>query len=248
MGLIRSVKAGLASYAQNGVLQNWTRTLLLFEPVPDGTLLDVGCGDGEFTMLVRQRTQIARATGIDMFSDNLASVAKKGIEGIKSDLNEPFPIPDASVDIVVASHVIEHVSDTDLFIQEIGRVLKPGGYAVIATPNLAAWYNIVLLMLGQQPPSTSVSDIAPVGFMERNVWNGVYNCGVGHEGSNNHRRIFVRSTLKRLFEFYGFHCEKITASGFPPLPWWLADLVCRVIPMYGWQIMIRVRKPEKVIS
>lgn len=248
MGLMRSLRAGLASYAQKGVAENWTRTLRLFEPLSGGTLLDLGCGDGEFTAMVKQRTQTTRVMAIDMFPDNLAGVAKKGIEGTKSDLNEPFPVADASVDIVVANHVIEHLSNTDLFVEEIGRVLKPGGYAVLATPNLAAWYNIAMLILGQQPPSTSVSDVAPVGFMERRVWSGSYTFGVGHEGTTNHRRIFVRSTLKRLFEFYGFHCEKITASGFPPLPWWLADLVCHVLPMYGWQIMIRVRKPKQVMS
>jgi SAM-dependent methyltransferase len=246
MGPIRAAKRALAQYAQNGVARNWARTLRFFEPVPGGTLLDVGCGDGDFTTLVMERTQSARALGIDMFTNNLDIAAEKGIKGTKSDLNEPFPVSDASVDIVVASHVIEHVSDTDLFVQEIGRVLKPGGYAVVATPNLAAWYNIAFLILGQQPPSTAVSDVAPVGFMEQKIWSGGAYTGdipVGHQGSNNHRRIFVRSTLKRLFEFYGFTCEKIGVCGFPPLPWWLADLACRVLPMYGWQIMVRVRKP-----
>jgi SAM-dependent methyltransferase len=220
----------------------------LFEPLPGGTLLDLGCGDGQFTSQVREKTQATRVMAIDAVAENLAAAAEKGIDGTKSDLNEPLPIPDASVDIVVANHVIEHLSNTDLIVQEIGRVLKPGGYAVVATPNLAAWYNIALLILGQQPPSTSVSDFAHVGFMERRVWSGAYTSGVGHEGTNNHRRIFVRSTFKRLFEFYGFRCEKVAVSGFPPLPWWLADLVCRILPMYGWQIMIRVRKPEQTMS
>jgi hypothetical protein len=57
-----------------------------------------------------------------------------------------------------AAQVIEHLSNTDLFIKEIFRVLKAGGYTVIATSNLAAYYNILYLLIGKQPYVAMVSD------------------------------------------------------------------------------------------
>ena len=110
--------------------------------------------------------------------------------GIEADLNGVLPLSDESVDVVIASHVIEHINDTDMFVKEMYRVLRGGGYALVATPNLAAWYNVLFLILGQQPPSTCVSDVAPLGLMSRRVWAGRYTTRVGHQGSNQHRRVF----------------------------------------------------------
>jgi ubiquinone/menaquinone biosynthesis C-methylase UbiE len=46
-------------------------------------------------------------------------------------------IPDGSFDIVVASHVLEHVKEDDAALREVARVLSPGGIAVLPVPIVA---------------------------------------------------------------------------------------------------------------
>ena len=54
-------------------------------------------------------------------------------------------------DCVIAAEVIEHVYDTDFFLQEIKRVLKAGGILVLSTPNIACLANRIGLLFGRYP-------------------------------------------------------------------------------------------------
>lgn len=80
---------------------------------------------------------------------HLAKLLQRNFKIYKSaDLYEPgvdlkiditaMPIPDASYDMVYASHVLEHVIDDDAALREIHRVLKPGGIAVLPVPVVSA--------------------------------------------------------------------------------------------------------------
>lgn len=53
--------------------------------------------------------------------------------------------------------MIEHLFDSDHLLDEICRVLKPGGLAIFSTPNLASWHGRICLLLGYQPAATSTS-------------------------------------------------------------------------------------------
>ena len=48
----------------------------------------------------------------------------------------PIKIPDNSFDTVVSFQVIEHIKNDELFLSEIQRILKPGGKAILSTPNI----------------------------------------------------------------------------------------------------------------
>jgi SAM-dependent methyltransferase len=226
-----------------GLQENWRAAVRLCEAPVGGTLLDLGCGAGELTRAVQRKISAARTIGIDILRENIATLNRKGIEGIQSDLNKPLPLEDQSVDFALASHVIEYVADTDLFVSEVNRVLRAGGIFVIATPNLSAWPNVLFLLFGQQPPSTSVSDVAPLGLWSR-MW-GMGDCEIerrGHKGSNKHRRVFVRESLAGLLRYYGFAIERAAVSGFPPFSGVAAEVASRLFPVYAWQIVVRARK------
>jgi SAM-dependent methyltransferase len=49
-------------------------------------------------------------------------------------LAEKIPLKSACIDIVFATEILEHVEDAEETVREIGRVLRPGGYAVITVP------------------------------------------------------------------------------------------------------------------
>lgn len=69
----------------------------------------------------------------------------------EADLDAPLPFEDGAFDLVVSNQVLEHLVDTDLFVSEIRRLLRPGGVAVVSTENLASWHNVAALVLGWQP-------------------------------------------------------------------------------------------------
>ena len=111
-------------------------------------LLDVGCGAGFLSNSLA--THGLQVTGLDVSADSLA-VAKKydktqTAEYILGDAYR-LPFPEASFDIVTAMDFLEHVDNPQLAIQEISRVLKPGGLFFFHTFNRNWLANIVIIQL-----------------------------------------------------------------------------------------------------
>ena len=104
--------------------------------LPPGTLLDIGCGSGDFAADMRSRGWSVR--GIDADPD--AAKAATQTHGIEVDVGElkDLAYPDGALDVVTARHVIEHIRDPQPFVRECWRILKPGGRLVFVTPNVAS--------------------------------------------------------------------------------------------------------------
>jgi ubiquinone biosynthesis O-methyltransferase len=98
-------------------------------------VLDLGCGDGALTYLLYREGY--KMTGIDT-SQLGVDLAIKQHEKRKTSCNfycmNSKELPDSSFDAIVCSDVIEHVDDARQLINDIYRILKPGGMAVISTP------------------------------------------------------------------------------------------------------------------
>lgn len=97
-------------------------------------VLDLGCNDGYGTAIIARHA--TRAVGVDLSAKAIAAAkrAHAGVEFLHMTLG-PLPFPDQSFDVVTAFQVIEHVSETAPFLQEVRRVLRPGGVALFTTPN-----------------------------------------------------------------------------------------------------------------
>jgi 2-polyprenyl-3-methyl-5-hydroxy-6-metoxy-1,4-benzoquinol methylase len=102
-------------------------------PAGGRRLLDVGCGNGQFLQWARELGWWCHGAERDAAA---AAVARAhGIEILGSDLQELGPAHDRTFDAITLSHVIEHVYDPIDTLRHCWRLLKPGGYLWIQTPN-----------------------------------------------------------------------------------------------------------------
>ena len=92
-------------------------------------LLDVGTGSGIIASYFAQR--VGSLQSVDVIDERVE--IDFAFDLIDS---EQLPYEGARFDIAISNHVIEHVDDPRLHLAEIARVLRPGGYCYLATPNL----------------------------------------------------------------------------------------------------------------
>lgn len=122
-----------------------------------GTLLDVGCWDGETTLSYGRTIDAAQLVGIEGMKEPADRARRKGIQVIEANLEtETWDLPAESVDTVVCNQVFEHLKNIFTPFDQIAKALKPGGVLVISVPNLASFHNRVMLFLGMQPSSIRV--------------------------------------------------------------------------------------------
>jgi len=108
-----------------------------------GKVLDYGAGAGELTrrLLAMQRFESVSAADIMRMRSDLAAD-----EWIEQDLNEPVREHDAAFDVVIAAEVIEHLENPRFTMREVFRLLRPGGTALITTPNNESWRSLIALL------------------------------------------------------------------------------------------------------
>jgi methionine biosynthesis protein MetW len=211
----------------------------LIERNPDAVVLDCGCGDGEFTMHVAEKVGTRQILGIEIVEECLKQATNRGIQIYSVDLNKELPFQNETCDVVIANQIIEHLSNTDSFLKEIYRILKPGGYIIIATVNLASSLNILYLIFGRQPPSTHVSNEVVVGAP---LVNSFGPAGKHINEGHSHVRVFTLVALKELLEYYRFKVEKSVAAGYYPFPKPFARLMSFIDRWHSAYITVKARK------
>lgn len=164
----------------------WYRPALeLIKNIPTGKALDLGCGLAEFS-------QKLQATGFDVVCTDgskkyVENANKLGFEARIADFNNPLPFADAEFNLISSLEVIEHVEKAEQFISEMYRILRPGGYLLISTPNYA-FVGVRLKMLFGKPIP----------------------------GEGYHFRFFTYTTLKKLMKKSGFRIRKEKGISFLP--------------------------------
>lgn len=180
-------------------------------------IVDVGCGDGTATQLVKRLDPRNIVIGVDWSAMALVQARARGLLVIQGGVDASgLPLPDSSADVVIMSELIEHLVDTDAAVDEAHRVLRPGGILLLSTPNLAAWFNRGLIGLGIQPVFSEVS------------LRGIYG-RPGHEVVG-HLRLFTRRALVEFLAARGFRCEQVQGAPYHDVPRLLRPLdrsLCR---------------------
>jgi SAM-dependent methyltransferase len=212
-GALRGLAARMFARAMGQNLDNVERLAAGARPLE--SLLDVGCDDGANTRRWAAAAGARDLHGVEVVAERAALAEGRGIEVARVDIMGGLPYDDGRFDLVVSNQVIEHVSDTDIFVAEIHRVLRPGGLAVISTENLASWHNIASLLFGWQP------------FSLTNVTGrqlGIGNPLALHRGQEpiarswQHQRVFAYRGLVELVEAHGFRVGSVLGAGYYPLP------------------------------
>ena len=95
-------------------------------------MLDFGAGTGELTAHLVASGLTLRLTAIDLLPP---PVYDQAVTWLQADLNGPVPLPAESFDAIVSAEVIEHLENPRAVFRELNRLLRPGGYLLLTTPN-----------------------------------------------------------------------------------------------------------------
>ena len=104
-------------------------------------VLDIGCADGRLLDWYKASSEGHRVEthGIEMNAEAAERARQRGHRVVTGRFEVDDELEVGSYDLILASHVIEHVDDPVRFAQRAADLLAPGGLFVVATPNVDSW-------------------------------------------------------------------------------------------------------------
>jgi ubiquinone/menaquinone biosynthesis C-methylase UbiE len=199
-------------------------------------LLDLGCDDGIWTRRLADAVGAGEIHGVEVVAEQAKKAEANGVRVYAIDLNRPLAgIPSDTFDLVHANQVIEHVSNVDLFVSEVFRVLKRGGHAVISTENGSSWHNVFAAAMGWQ-----IFSLTNVSGLKAGLGNpfAIQRGGTPFTGTWTHKTIFNYRGLIEMFETHGFSKVTVAGAGYFPLP----ALLGRIDPRHSAFITVFAEK------
>jgi ubiquinone/menaquinone biosynthesis C-methylase UbiE len=162
------------------------RTFLLGHVEAGATVLDLGCGAGEFSAELAAAG--ATPVAVDVAAEALRRAGERvpGLDARLWPAGEPLPLEDNSVDAVWAGEVIEHVVDVAPWLSEVRRVLRPRGTLLLTTPD-------------HGPGTLLALALSPRRFAAH------------FDPRADHVRFFSRRTLRALLDDLGFDVTDLRA-------------------------------------
>jgi ubiquinone/menaquinone biosynthesis C-methylase UbiE len=126
-------------YGGRAFYDTYYRRLIRKHLRPGQRVLDAGCG--RYLKFSKELSDTAHVVGIDL--DSVLETDNQDTPfGIRGDLSR-LPFPASSFDMVISRSVVEHLEDPRKVFREFCRVLKPGGKAVIVTPNKYDYVSLI---------------------------------------------------------------------------------------------------------
>jgi len=125
----------LYHYARKFTLKKKLKLVTSISKKQQGNLLDLGCGTGAFLNICKENGW--KVQGIEP-SAEAREVAKKNYGINLNDVNTWEKLPDNTLDVVTAWHVLEHVYQLENEVKQVKRTLNSGGTFVVALPNCSS--------------------------------------------------------------------------------------------------------------
>ncbi len=191
----------------------------------DASLLDIGGATGNLGYSLRDLFTSRYVIDIAEACGTPAEI--KGNSFICGNVDDGIPFGSSQVfDVVVMLDVIEHVLDPQGLAVECFRVMKPGGYLLVNTPNIQFWRHLESLVVDGVFPHTSG---------DREVYHG------------GHVAFFNMHDMQSIFGTAGFlemtmHFEGLSLE--PPPPMWKALSRVPQIQMSVADLVVSARKPS----
>ena len=190
-------------------------------------VLDVGCGRGAYAddpVAFRRSLRIAKGKcrtviGIDV---DRGAAQNPFLDEFRLIESAKWPLSDQCVDLCVCDHILEHVEDPPGFFGECARVLRPGGYLCLRTPNVWSYFGVVSRLI----PNRYHAKVAARVQSNRksdDVFPVLYRCN-------------TISKIRRMLTLHGFeHCvfgheAEPSYLSFSRALYWLAVLHQRFTP------------------
>jgi SAM-dependent methyltransferase len=152
----------------------------------DAKILDIGCGDGfHLDLLAEFGKKDWVLNGVDMDERAVEICLGKGLDVFCGTLDDAG-FEEASFDLAFTVQTVEHVAEPVRFLNEIRKLLKPGGRLIVVTDN---------------------TDSLDFSINKKSYWGGYH--------FPRHWNLFNRSNIKKLAERTGFNVESITTQVSP---------------------------------
>lgn len=180
----------------------------------DGSVLDVGCGGGQFSRAVKYYSPKLQVYGVDVGRDAV-DFAKKNSEGITFELGraEQLPFKDETFDAVFSIEVLEHVNNFERSVKEMHRVLKEGGKLYLSVNCEGSKWTLpgLLSLLNIDYTSETIGHINKLSY--KKVTDELKNSGFVI------KRIFYFGHLVRQFEDF-FYTQLLKRKKLKPGDLW----------------------------
>lgn len=204
----------------------------IFSNLKAQKLLDIGCSDGAIGAILSKSMKTRRVIGLDASWSALVEAARRGLTPVHCDFERAaLPLRNESFDVVYCGEVIEHLFNPSHLLEEIMRVLRPGGKCVLTTPNLASWSNRVLLVLGYQPFLTNADwEFGNVGKVRKFRMS---------QELGEHIQVFTHRALRELIETHGFNIEGVDGASMSFREPFSSSLIGKLLDILGRVLSFR---------
>lgn len=206
-----------------------------------GFCLDCGAGVGHQFNFINSFIELPKKNyfGIEWNQQSVLQAKKKGLQIDHGDLNKNLPFDDNFFQCVFGLSVLEHLVNGCHFLKEAHRILKPEGHLILVTPNLSAWFNVLLLAIGRMPSSGPHPD-SEILLQKNNLIPSRKKVHLHLDGDNppdRHMVVFTYRTLKDYLGMLGF--QEITARtyGYYPFPNTLQYFFEKLDPWHCHQLL-----------
>ena len=190
IGLRFGIAKGVYANRYGNCYESTREDLMLHVPLDAKDVLDIGCANGLFGQLLKERQRCV-VTGIECDTE-LVNMAKARLDNVISgDIEEIIDRGSLGrFDCILCGDLLEHLNDPWKVVSGLKRHLKKEGLFVTSVPNIANWAIICEMLKGRW-------DYVPFSIL-----------------SGTHLRFFTRHSLKELFEDAGYRIREIYFQGF----------------------------------